>query len=574
MSFTLQDLLPSEQQLRTVQPNVPVIDAIDIMCQHGYSQLPVALSEAEYQGKVITFQSIVQAVQSFQAPLEMLSTRDATQEARTYLSDADLLATLDDIHRDNFVVITEEGRLSGIVTTADVAVFFRQYAEDLMVIEDIETRLKDGINFLYSNDKAGLDAAISVVSDRTSEFRRRLPNALRGYLLQLGVPASVSGNQPQAVADIEKALGFNGSSKTFEQLSFDEFVNVLLRNPHAPRIGKGNDVTELKRLLTKVRDVRNKLAHFRGELTTEERRTIRFAASWMENNLELPRPETAAVTPETAQAIESAHSNDNERPHGSYALLATHLASQPNERTYLTLSFQEIETVLAKELPRSAFEYRAWWSNDPAKPQSAAWLDEGWRTTAVSMTERRLTFVRTNDREEAYIRFFASLVDKLESESQFPLRKISPQGSNWHTLAYLETNPASIAGINASFSWRKRLRIELYLDTGERERNKALFDHFYSKREQIEQRVGEPLEWERLDNKQACRIALNTAANILVDSANAQLVDWAAKRAMLLYCAFQPEFQRLGDYPPLGESLAQNESAPPYGVKGSRGAAL
>jgi hypothetical protein len=178
------------------------------------------------------------------------------------------------------------------------------------------------------------------------------------------------------------------------------------------------------------------------------------------------------------------------------------------------------------------------------------------------MTERRLTFVRTNDREEAYIRFFASLVDALESQSEFPLRKISPQGSNWHTLAYLETNPASIATINASFSWRKRLRIELYLDTGERERNKAIFDHLCGNKEQIEQRIGEPLEWERLENKQACRIALYTAANILADSANAQLVDWAAKRAMLLYCAFQPEFQRLGDYRIPRGSMAQDETHP------------
>jgi hypothetical protein len=104
--------------------------------------------------------------------------------------------------------------------------------------------------------------------------------------------------------------------------------------------------------------------------------------------------------PEPDQADE-----ETEEPLGTYAPLARHLKNVPSATTWVVLTFDEIEKILKSELPRSAFQYRAWWSNDPTKPQSAAWLDEGWRTNAAKMTERRLAFVRTDDRERAYITF-------------------------------------------------------------------------------------------------------------------------------------------------------------------------
>lgn len=131
MAFTLEDLLPIDQQLRTVQPHEPVGHAINIMYQHGYDQLPVTGAKRDFQGQVITFESVLRAIQSFRTDSETLLVRDATQRVRSYPADADLLATLDDIHRDNFALIADDLKLIGIVTTADVAVFFREYAQDL-----------------------------------------------------------------------------------------------------------------------------------------------------------------------------------------------------------------------------------------------------------------------------------------------------------------------------------------------------------------------------------------------------------------------------------------------------------
>lgn len=551
MAFRLEDLLPTDQQLRSVQPHEPIGCAINIMHQHGYDQLPVTGADGKFQGQVITFESILRAIQSFRTKVEALLVRDAAHRVRIYSPDADLLATLDDIHRDNFALIVDESRLIGIVTTADVAVFFREYAQDLMLIEGIESRVKDAIRALYATNNDGLDSAIATITDRAAEIRKRIPTVIKAYLEKANIVLPPGNINIEALAEAEKKLGLPGSGKKFDDLTFDEFTSVLLRHPRAPRLSRSEDVSELRGLLQQVRDARNKLAHFRGELSLDERRTIQYAAEWLENNLPALPVDLPPTDPSLIAAPEPAHQEEAEGPHGSYARLATLLNSTPSSIASFGLTFQQIEDILKKELPRSAFEYRAWWSNDPMKPQSAAWLNEGWRTASVSMTDRKLTFVRTNDREEAYILFFAKLNTQLAKETDFPLRNVSPRGQNWLVLASLDRSRPELATIIASFAWRKRLRVELYLDGGDRDENKRLFEQLLSRKSKIEQTVGEPLEWERLDNKRACRIAVYTNAQILTDADNPALVEWAANRATNFYRAFQSEF-------PVGKLLGKN----------------
>lgn len=63
-----------------------------------------------------------------------------------------------------------------------------------------------------------------------------------------------------------------------------------------------------------------------------------------------------------------------------------------------------------------------------------------------------------------------------------------------------------------SFAQGGRLRAEVYLDTGEREMTKGLFDSLFAERPALEQRFGEPLVWERIDGKRASRVALYSEA--------------------------------------------------------------
>lgn len=59
------------------------------------------------------------------------------------------------------------------------------------------------------------------------------------------------------------------------------------------------------------------------------------------------------------------------------------------------MSFEDIERIVGAKLPQSAFNHRAWWSNNPTNSvMTKAWLAAGFRSEEVDMTARKLVFSR------------------------------------------------------------------------------------------------------------------------------------------------------------------------------------
>lgn len=61
------------------------------------------------------------------------------------------------------------------------------------------------------------------------------------------------------------------------------------------------------------------------------------------------------------------------------------------------LSFEQIAALLGSPLPKSAFEHRAWWSNQSKtlnRPQAAAWLGAGFVVASVGQDHGVVEFVR------------------------------------------------------------------------------------------------------------------------------------------------------------------------------------
>lgn len=76
-----------------------------------------------------------------------------------------------------------------------------------------------------------------------------------------------------------------------------------------------------------------------------------------------------------------------------YARLTQALAAQRSARW--RVSFAELETLLQLKLPRSAYAYPAWWSNNPSNnTMTPAWLKAGWKTADVDIPGRRVTFLK------------------------------------------------------------------------------------------------------------------------------------------------------------------------------------
>ena len=102
-----------------------------------------------------------------------------------------------------------------------------------------------------------------------------------------------------------------------------------------------------------------------------------------------------------------------------------------------------------------------------------------------------------------------------------------------------------ISGFNyrASFTNKggfRRARVELYIDHGDKEKNKELFDELADGKEEIESQISDEFEWERLDNRKACRISVVRPGSIRDEEpALAEIGDWMA--------AILPEFKRTFD---------------------------
>lgn len=87
--------------------------------------------------------------------------------------------------------------------------------------------------------------------------------------------------------------------------------------------------------------------------------------------------------------------------------------------------------------------------------------------------------------------FWQELIEKIRSKGISLHAHLSPTGESWLNQS------AGKSGVNYSYRIMKdKVTVELGIDTGEEEETKQLFEEFYNKKEEIEQKFGAPLEWD------------------------------------------------------------------------------
>ena len=61
----------------------------------------------------------------------------------------------------------------------------------------------------------------------------------------------------------------------------------------------------------------------------------------------------------------------------------------------LRLTFGQVERIISRPLPKSAYRYREWWANNPTGHSHArSWIAAGWQTEKVDLEGRELVFSR------------------------------------------------------------------------------------------------------------------------------------------------------------------------------------
>ena len=103
------------------------------------------------------------------------------------------------------------------------------------------------------------------------------------------------------------------------------------------------------------------------------------------------------------------------------------------------------------------------------------------------------------------------------------------------------SSSTGVSGIGLVFAVSKSYgRAEIYIDVGERTKNKAIFSFLYATRDEIENTFGGKLEWERLDEKRACRIKAEKTGNVLDQEQWAVMIKGMVNSMCRLEKAIQP----------------------------------
>ena len=79
-----------------------------------------------------------------------------------------------------------------------------------------------------------------------------------------------------------------------------------------------------------------------------------------------------------------------------YKPLENFLNDIPPTRREVTLTFEELEDILGRKLPPSAYKYTAWWANDKysTHSQTHSWMEAGWLVRKLNLKEKSVKFSR------------------------------------------------------------------------------------------------------------------------------------------------------------------------------------
>ncbi len=586
MPFLVQEIIEGKTAPVAIRRYESAKTALELMIQGDYSQLPVVTSDWLIEG-IITSDSIVRSLNHLDLTVGELGVDHAIRDVKVVTPDNDLFDLLDDLNDCYAVLVADkDGKLVGIITDFDTTSYFRTRAEDMMLVEDVESSIKEYIRFAFQ-DEAGeidenkLEEAIGGITPASNaQFQENFSRSI-GDCFRTGAINADTVDQSATRGIFESYFISSAAPKSFDRLTLSEYIQLFLNTDrwHLYKDKFNLEVGTCRKLLDSVRETRNSLAHFRADLTSEERDKLRFCRDLLGkhlNDLEESlleeivgddntdsgyvrpldnRKKIIAVDGITheldelekdfpPQIIEPESEKENR-----YTKLATFLQSLGRSRKSIRLPFDSVETIIDANLPRAAREHRSWWANDSEEHvQSRQWLEAGWRVSSVNISLERVTFSRIKGREQQYIAFYSKLISALQQSEPFKSINISPTGRNYMTFERLSADDkqGNLISIGAAFAHNNRFKAELYIDSGDDVINDAIYDGLYEKREIVERSLGENIAWERLENRRASRVAVYHEGSITDDTEELNAyVDWTKEMVLRLHEVFQV---KLKDY--------------------------
>jgi predicted transcriptional regulator len=238
-------ILPEGQVIVRVPPETLVCDALALMKEHGYSQLPVTQGNSVLG--VFTFRAFaleVAQIGNAKVDIQSLSVEEfLDHEKPVYANLTDEFKNLIEVlDEKDYVVVSGSENLVAILTPMDVLNYLHSVSDAFVLMEEIELALRFLISFAIP------DADI---------FRICIENALK-----------------QKNLDIPERL---------EDFTFGQYVSLLGdgRNWNYFQNTFGGTRERTRAKLEPIRLLRNDVFHFRRELQLEDREKLANCRNWL-----------------------------------------------------------------------------------------------------------------------------------------------------------------------------------------------------------------------------------------------------------------------------------------------------
>jgi len=243
-------IIPQDQTVLTVPPNCLVREAVALMREHGYSQVPVV--EGKEVLGVFSFRSLGQ--ETAQACLDDWTKQkcapgdlpvDEFLEQFEFARVTDEMSgVLDAMDRDNGVLVGTPECLVGVLTPIDVLRYLYNVASPFVLVSEIELALRALIRIAMDPEQISAAA------------RRCLPSVTRD---ETQVPT------------------------TLEEMTFDNYQSLVAYTENWTRFEPvfGGTRIRVTAKLKEVGAIRNDLFHFKREITLRDHEALAGHRNWL-----------------------------------------------------------------------------------------------------------------------------------------------------------------------------------------------------------------------------------------------------------------------------------------------------
>lgn len=243
-------VLPSDQQLVKLEPDMPARDAIGMLRKRQYSQAPVV--EAGVVLGVFSFRSFAIRAAAFDtaglarqklAPGDLSVAECMEQFDFARVSD-EMQHVFDAMERDNGVLVGTPERLQGILTPMDFLRYLYRVASPYVMISEIELTIRALIRFVLSPEALG-------------EF------AVRSLVNLYGSAEKVP--------------------RTLEAMTFDNYRQLISHGDNWPTFSAvlGANRNRVSAKLQAIGEIRNDIFHFRREISVEDHEALHEHREWL-----------------------------------------------------------------------------------------------------------------------------------------------------------------------------------------------------------------------------------------------------------------------------------------------------